>query len=74
MTNPVLPKIKRLRPDPYSAGRRAYQRGEPLDPEFGLRLAGWPTISAQCLYERGRLSEAAGNTNNGNSKIKPARR
>jgi len=53
-----LPKIKRLRPDPYSSGRKAYERGEPFDPDFGLRLAGWPTISAQCLYERGRLEAA----------------
>lgn len=53
-----LPKIKRRQPDPYSAGRRAYERGEPLDPDFGLRFAGWGTISAQCLYEIGRLSAA----------------
>jgi hypothetical protein len=53
-----LPKIKRLKPDPYSAGRLAYERGEPFDPDFGLRFAGWGTISAQCLYENGRLSAA----------------
>jgi hypothetical protein len=60
MATPVLPKIKRLRPDPYSAGRKAYERGEPFDPDYGLRFAGWPPISAQCLYERGRLAAASG--------------
>jgi hypothetical protein len=58
MTVEFLPKIKRLRHDPYSAGRRAYERGEPFDPDFGLRFAGWGTISAQRLYESGRLSAA----------------
>ncbi len=49
----------RLRFDPYHAGIRAYQRGEPFDPDFGLRCKGWGTNSAQCLYERGRLKAAA---------------
>lgn len=53
-----LPKIKRARPDPYSAGRRAFENGEPFDPDFGLRFAGWGTVSAQCLYEAGRLTAA----------------
>jgi hypothetical protein len=57
-TMDLLPKVKRIRPDPYSAGRRAYEKGEPFDPDFGLRFAGWGTISAQCLYEAGRLTAA----------------
>jgi hypothetical protein len=48
----------RLRFDPYSAGIRAYERGEVFDPDFGLRCKGWGTNSAQCLYERGRLKAA----------------
>lgn len=56
----VLPKIPRLRPDPYSAGRCAYEKGEPFDPDFGLRYAGWGTVTAQCLYENGRLAAAGG--------------
>lgn len=73
MTIPVLPKIKRLRTDPYSSGRRAYERGEPFDPEFGLRLAGWPTVSAQCLYERGRLSAASSEASRDGAKPKEGR-
>jgi hypothetical protein len=49
----------RTRSDPYSAGQRAYRLGKPFDPEFGLNCDGWGTNSAQCLYERGRLSAAA---------------
>ena len=67
---PVLPKIKRLRPDPYSAGRKAYESGEPFDPEYGLRLVGWPPISAQCLYERGRLAAASGKAKSKGVKAK----
>lgn len=58
MTIEFLPRIKRLRPDPFSAGQRAYQSGDPFDPDFGLRFAGWGTITAQCLYEAGRLAAA----------------
>ncbi len=58
MTIEFLPRIKRPRPDPFSAGQRAYERGDPFDPEFGLRFAGWGTITAQCLYEAGRLAAA----------------
>lgn len=68
-TPPVFPKIKRLRPDPYSAGRKAYERGEPFDPEYGLRFVGWPPISAQCLYERGRLAAASGGARG--KRVKP---
>lgn len=53
-----LPKIRRLKPDPYSAGRRSYEEGEPFNPDFGLKFIGWGTISAQCLYESGRLTAA----------------
>jgi hypothetical protein len=72
MATPVFPKIKRLRPDPYTAGRKAYERGEPFDPEYGLRLVGWPPISAQCLYERGRLAAASSEAKC--KGIKPKRR
>jgi len=58
MTIELLPRIKRLRPDPFSAGQRAYESGAPFDPDFGLRFAGWGTITAQCLYEAGRLAAA----------------
>ena len=58
MTIEPLPRIKRLRPDPFSAGRQAYERGDSFDPDFGLRFAGWGTITAQCLYEAGRLAAA----------------
>jgi hypothetical protein len=58
----LLPRIKRLPADPYSAGRQAYERGEPFDPDFGLKFADWPPISAQCLYEIGRLSAAGGSS------------
>jgi hypothetical protein len=37
---------------------RSYRRGAALDPEFGLKCKGWGTISAQCLYENGRLTAA----------------
>jgi hypothetical protein len=57
--NQYLPKIRRLSPDPYSAGRRSYEKGEPFDPDFGRSFAAWGPISAQCLYEKGRLSAAA---------------
>lgn len=50
------PRISRI--DPFTAGKRAYLRGLPFDPEFGAKCAGWGPISAQCLYERGRLAAA----------------
>jgi hypothetical protein len=53
-----LPAVKKLRPDPYSEGRRAFERGDGFEPDFGLRFPGWGTISAQCLYEAGRLAAA----------------
>jgi hypothetical protein len=51
-------KQRRPKTDPYSAGIRSFQRGATLDPEFGLKWKGWGTISAQCLYENGRLEAA----------------
>lgn len=45
--------------DPFTAGRLSFERGEPLDADFGSGCAGWPPISAQCLYEMGRLKSAA---------------
>ena len=51
-------KQRRPKLDPYSAGMRSFRRGAPLDPEFGLKYKGWGTISAQCLYENGRLAAA----------------
>jgi hypothetical protein len=51
-------KQHRPKTDPYTAGIRSYRRGAALDPEFGLKYKGWGTISAQCLYENGRLTAA----------------
>lgn len=51
------PAAQRL--DPFTLGRRAFERGEPLNADFGSTCAGWPPISAQCLYELGRLKSAA---------------
>ena len=45
--------------DPFTAGLRSYARGIPFDPEFGPKCTGWGPISAQTLYERGRLQAAA---------------
>lgn len=45
--------------DPYTAGQRAIRRGEAFDPDYGLKCTGWGVISAQCLYERGRLKAVA---------------
>jgi len=50
------PAARRL--DPFTLGRRAFERGEPLNADFGSTCAGWPPISAQCLYEMGRLKSA----------------
>lgn len=50
------PAARRL--DPFTLGRRAFERGEPLNADFGTTFAGWPPISAQCLYELGRLKSA----------------
>lgn len=48
--------------DPFTAGLKSFARGAALDPEFGLKCKGWGPITAQCLYEAGRL-KAAGRTN-----------
>lgn len=53
-----LPKVKTRGWDPFSAGKAAYMRGAPFDPDFGRKCRGWSPISAQCLYERGRLAAA----------------
>ena len=45
--------------DPFTLGRRSFERGEPLNADFGSTFAGWPPISAQCLYELGRLKSAS---------------
>ena len=45
--------------DPFTSGRLSFERGEPLNADFGSGCAGWPPISAQCLYELGRLKSAA---------------
>ena len=50
------PATSRL--DPFTLGRRAFERGEPLNADFGSTCTGWPPISAQCLYEMGRLKSA----------------
>lgn len=55
----VTQKKPRMESDPFTAGLRSYQRGLPFDPEFGQKCDGWGAISAQCLYERGRLKAAA---------------
>ena len=70
MAAPIRPKIKRLRPDPYSARRKAYERGEPFDPECGSRLVGSPSISAQCVCEEGRLAAVSGEANSKRVKRK----
>ena len=44
--------------DPFTAGLRSYNRRQPFDPDFGAKCTGWGTVSAQCLYERGRLKAA----------------
>lgn len=44
--------------DPFTSGRLSFERGEPLDADFGSTCSGWPPISAQCLYELGRLKSA----------------
>jgi hypothetical protein len=44
--------------DPFTAGKNAFLRGQPFDPEFGAKCKGWGTVSAQCLYETGRLKAA----------------
>ena len=69
MTIEFLPRIKRLRPDPFSAGQRAYQSGDPFDPDFGRRFAGWGTITAQCLYEAGRLAAAGATVDSPREKV-----
>ena len=48
----------RHRLDPFTLGRRSFERGEPLNADFGSNCSGWPPISAQCLYEMGRLKSA----------------
>lgn len=58
----ALPKIKRPGPDPFSAGASAYRKGEPFDSDFGHRFPEWGIISAQCLYETGRLLAAENKT------------
>ena len=45
--------------DPFTSGRRSFEKGEPLNADFGSSCAGWPPISAQCLYELGRLKSAS---------------
>lgn len=45
--------------DPFTLGRRSFERGEPLNADFGSTCSGWPPISAQCLYELGRLKSAS---------------
>lgn len=45
--------------DPFTSGRRSFERGEPLNADFGSNCTGWPPISAQCLYELGRLKSAS---------------
>lgn len=45
--------------DPFTSGRRSFERGEPLNADFGSNCSGWPPISAQCLYELGRLKSAS---------------
>lgn len=47
------------RPDPFTSGRLSFERGEPLNADFGSHCTGWPPISAQCLYELGRLKSAS---------------
>ncbi len=44
--------------DPFTAGLRSYKRGLVFDPDYGNKCQGWGPISAQCLYERGRLKAA----------------
>jgi hypothetical protein len=58
MTVEFFPKLKRPRADPYSAGLRAFEKGEPFDADFGRHFADWGIITAQCLYEAGRLVAA----------------
>lgn len=45
--------------DPFTLGRRSFERGERLNADFGSTCSGWPPISAQCLYELGRLKSAS---------------
>ena len=45
--------------DPFTSGRLSFERGEPLNADFGSSCSGWPPISAQCLYELGRLKSAS---------------
>ena len=54
----ILPRVRRAKTDPFTAGVRSYRAGEPVDPEFGLKCKGWGTTTAQCLYEAGRLKAA----------------
>ena len=51
-------RTPRRRLDPFTSGRRSFERGEPLNADFGSNCSGWPPISAQCLYELGRLKSA----------------
>ena len=52
-------RTTRHRLDPFTLGRRSFERGEPLNADFGSTFSGWPPISAQCLYELGRLKSAS---------------
>jgi hypothetical protein len=49
---------KRERQDPFTAGKRSYRLGVPFDADFGSKFKGWGAVSAQCLYESGRLKAA----------------
>ena len=57
LRRPAVRKPAR-RLDPFTSGRLSFERGEPLDADFGSTCSGWPPISAQCLYEMGRLKSA----------------
>lgn len=60
--------------DPFTAGRQSFERGEPLDADFGSGCSGWPPISAQCLYEMGRLKSAAIAARGTKGSARPARK